>query len=575
MNLLKETASFWTWFYQVIRTFLLVSPWTTLLVILMAAFSRITSLLAFFLPLKVLLLAGSPGVPRYFQFFIEPDQKMGWIIGLIFGAIACYITTIILERLTERFSLAGSEQVLKQARVIPVLTNQQEVAQNYYTKFCQIASDTLFMVVGLLVGLLLNFWVFVFFIGLVAVLFLLTLFLARDVDHVQPARAGVYIRDNLKGYVKVLASVVFLSSFIVLLLPFLLTEYSNILVAILSFLIIRQVLKSQTSIAKEAVSLSEARHEINALIFPDEQFTEKESLEDKAFAQIFYKSSRQRLVEQELGRTMSLFGPLDVVWKDPVIPGIYTFGITVQSNPENNERHFLHQVFPFKQFQKLEHENFLFKHISRSRLKAPRVVTVFFAGPFQCRIIESGHHEHIPASKWPKLQKTLIQHVWSCQPSIELVHAYRSSTLLLHQRLSDNFCLQMQFAVDNDAEKEKLTRFMDNLPLIRERLHKMPLHIHNPDLDRNNVFLAQDNEVLIMTWCRWALEPMGAGMPSSLKENDLAQIIENIGSSRNDVSEDFCLEDVLLASRCHQLEKIIKNKRYKAALVLVDKIHGS
>ena len=574
MNLFKETTSFSKWFFRVMRTVFRVQPLTTLLVIFMAATSRITNVLAMFIPLKVVLLAGSSGVPSYLQFLVPPDQKLPWIIGLAIGAIACYIISLVSDSLADKLSLAGSAHVLRHAQVIPMMNNQQTIAQNYYSKFCRTCADAIFVAAGMAVGFLINFWIFTFITGMMIFLFFVSALLCRSADHLHPGKIAVYTRENLGNYIKLLSSLIFLSSFVFLLVQFMTAEYSNVLMALLAFILIRQTQNVLSSSIKEAAGLYEAKHRIDALVFPNIQFLQKELPEDIAFKKLLHKQARQELAELELGRVLQLDEPpelLDVTWKDTAIPGVTSFSIMLHGNNGNGTKHFQQQVFPPKQFQKLEHESFLFDHIPRRQLKAPKRVALFFTGAFQCQICATGANGQVAAKDWAEIHHSLIRDLWSCRPPDKLVDAYCASTPLLHQCLNEDLLSWLQLAVDTDAEQQKFHRFQENLTSITKRLRELPLYIHNPDLNLNNV-ISLDDDFRIMTWCRWSLEPVGVGMPANIKDEYLAQTIDAMRESRNDIPANFTAEDIKFAANCGELERLIQNKRFKTALNQIDRI---
>ncbi|MFO7803158.1 MAG: hypothetical protein R6V55_12770 [Desulfovermiculus sp.] len=576
MNLFKQSHFFVIWFAQVMRTFLQVHPWTTVGVVAMAAGSRIAYVLATFMPFKVVLLAGSSGVPRYFQFFMAPEHKEIWIVILAVGTVICYITSVVLDALTERLSETGSAKVLQQAEVIPYLNNQQDVARAYYAKFCRISADAVFVGAGVLTGLIVNFSLFLVVIGLISLLFILSAILLKTADHIHPRAAAVYIQNNLGNYIKTLTSVAFLLSFLFLLILFLLFGYANVLGAILSIVIIRQTLTALTSIVKDAVSLGKAQHQINALTFRDVQFQQKENPIEKARRILFNKSAREALVKKELSQLMHLQDNLEVHWLDPVIPGVDCFAIAVQTNHAAEHKHFLQQVFPPKQYQKLEHEHFLFKHIQREAISAPAQISFFHSGQFQCQICDYGAGMPVPKSQWKDVESMLIERIWSCPPPSELVRVYAASTPLLPHRLTDELIAGLEIAVDTREEEQKLRLLNKYVPQMRARLHSMPLYVYNPDFNKNNVVQDPNTDFLIMVWCRWSLEPLGAGMTRStmgqLRRKGLNELLGKVSRSRSDMTEDIVLEDVALAAWCFDLEYMITKKKYKAGLKLLEKI---
>lgn len=572
MNLFKQSRTFVIWFAQVMRTFLQVHPWITAGVVAMAVASRMAYVLATFMPFKVVLLAGSSGVPRYFQFFMAPEHKGAWIIVLAVGTVVCYITSVVLDALTERLSETGSAKVLQEAEVIPFLNKQQDVARGYYAKLCRITADAIFILAGLLAGLIVNYWLFIVVISLICLLFVVSAILLKTSDYIHPKAAAVYIQNNLGNYVKTLTSIAFLISFLFLLILFLVFGYANVLGAILSIVIIRQTLTALTAIVKDAVSLGKAQHQINALTFRDVQFQQKENPIEKTHRELFHKHNRQELVRQELDRVTKPPSKLEVSWMDSSIPGVDTFLIAGQSNPSGDTHYLLQQVFPPKQHQRLDHELFLFQHIPRRQLMAPEQVSLFFAGPFQCQICYYGTGIPVPSAEWPDTELNLIEHIWSCPPPEELVRVYSASTPRLFDRISDEFVQKLDIAVDTDGEKDAMQRFFSQLPKIRKRLQSLPLYVYNPDLNLNNVVCGGENGHLILTWTRWSLEPLGTGISPRMQANGLEGLLAKVRSTRKDVPDYVTTEDLHVAAWCFDLENKIKKKKYKSALQLVGKI---
>jgi hypothetical protein len=572
MNLFKETEKFITWFYRVVLTFFRIRPWTTTGIVAMSAASRITTVLSAFLPLKVVLLAGSEGVPRYFQFFMTPENKNAWLLILAAGAVALYVLTVCLDSMTGRLSRAAGEEILREAETIPILNNQEDTAGNYYARFCRILADVIFVLAAILGGLFVNFWLFMFLPCLVLFFFSVSALFLKTADRVQPAKIAVYIKENLNNYTKTLSTVAFFSGFIFLLIPFIVSDYANILAAILSIIIIRQTLAAQTLIVRNAVWLGKSRHEINALIFKNVQLVPRESPLERAHKELFGKEVRQKIAEGELAKVMGLEGSPAVNWLDPIIPGLDTFIIEVQPKASKETRSLLQQVFPPNQQQKLEHELFLFRHVPRAQLFAPDLISIFFAGPFQCLICDYGAGRAVSNSDWADVEFQLTERIWSCHPPAELIRLYSASAPLLHQRLTDEFVERMEIAVDREEESQRLRSFRRDLPGIREKLHHLPLHIYNPDLSRSNVVYGREGGFLVLNWCRWTLEPIGAGMPHFLRKRNFEPMIGKMRKARNDIPAGLCQRDVLLAAHCFDLENLINRKRYKAAFRLVNAI---
>src|SRR5690606_31206416 len=102
--------------------------------------------------------------------------------------------------------------------------------------------------------------------------FVLSALVMSGPDNVNPGPFRRFIQENLGSYLSVLSSLNFLAGFLVILAPFMVTGFQgNILIAILSILIVRQILTNLAALIKDMAGLSEDRHKINALVFRDHQ----------------------------------------------------------------------------------------------------------------------------------------------------------------------------------------------------------------------------------------------------------------------------------------------------------------
>jgi hypothetical protein len=291
MNLFHEIMVLSVWLAKVIDIFLRVRPGTTLVVISTSAVARVTRLLAFFLPLKVILLAASDGVPRYF-FFIDPDDKLGWILGLSISTFVLYGITLALEALANRLSEDASSTVMQGAKEMMVLNNQGFVAQSCCGRVCRVSANLLFVAMASGVLALLNLWLLLLIAGLIALQFVLTSRVIGGDTESNASPWNLYITEKLGNYLRILLSVNFLSGFVVILIPFLISNSGNILVAILSFLVLRQLLESLLQITNDAVRLGKDKHRINPLVFRGIPLEMPEHRTNRALRQLFVKAGR-------------------------------------------------------------------------------------------------------------------------------------------------------------------------------------------------------------------------------------------------------------------------------------------
>lgn len=561
MNLVRETRSFWAWLYAVMRAFLAIRPVSTLTVVAASGIARVTNLLAFFLPLKAILLAGSPGIPRYFP-FIDPDQKVVWIVGLAAAALVSYALTLAFDFLARRLSEGASSEVIQGANELVVLDDQETVAQRYYAAFCQICANLLFVVLGAAALAVLSPWLLLVLSALVVGQYLSSAW-ALSGDDVNPGPMKLYLEERSGSYLQILSSANFLAGFVVLLVPFLAGAGGNILIAILAVIVLRQLLTSLTAIATDATRLVKDRHRIDALVFREARLEKPEQRTSRNLREVFSKTSRQGR-GAELLSAAGVQGRVDARWQDSSNPGIKTLLLVVDGGAEGHERCFQQQIFSKGSLHQLHNEEHLFRYVPRGRLHAPEVLIRFSEGPFECQICRYGAGRTIPEKEWRAWKLNILENAWAQQPPAALLSAYVASRPLLHQRLGDELVERLAVAVDTEEEAQTLDNLCSAMPHVRERLQALPLYVYNPDLAPANTVLAGD-DVLVMHWGRWSLEPLGAGRRDQSEQGRLIELLPRLRSLRSDLGT-LDADDIRFAGLCQRLEFQIQGELYKGAL---------
>jgi hypothetical protein len=564
MNLLREHNQFWFWTARIIRQFMRVRPGATALVIASTGIASVTKLLALFMPLKVILLAGSPGVPRYFP-FIAPDQKIHWIIGLTIGAFIAYGLTLALEAVAARWSRDAGREILQGANQMSLHAMQEEQVKQAFGDFSGVIAAVLFATLGALLLAWINPALLVFLVTALLALFALTTWVLRG-DAVPPPAIKAWVEKHTSPYLSLLSSLTFLGGFLVILAPFVLGEGGNTLLALLGIILTRQMLSSLKRMTKDAISLQATRNRIDAFVFRRVNLRDDEQKAAAAtLHSVFAKNRRQLRSRDELNQAMPPKGELKVYWADSSLSGAKTLHLVEHDTHGHPTRRFQQQIFPPRQADQLDNETFLFQHVARERLKAPEVYGRFEEADFRCQICAYGDGAPVGAKEWPEIRNTLLDQVWSYVPTKNLVRSYRNSRPLLYERLTPALSKRLEIATDSPEEEELLSRWLEHLPVIQEKLKEQPLALHNPDLNRMNV-VSTGNDHLIMAWGRWSLEPLGAAMFLAGLSGEGEARLEALRPLRPDVRNRDWAGDLQLAALCQQWERQMNSEQYKAAL---------
>lgn len=567
MNLGSSTVNTISWANSVLGEFIRVRPWTTISVLFTAALGRIFNLAAFFLPLKVILLVGSEGVPRYFQGFIQPEDRDAWIIAIAVAAILSYVFYLMLERLSVIASESASQDVLKGANVLTIFNTQDDIARDAYSKICSIYSSLLFVLVIGAIGAWFNPWFFLVVLALIVLEYLLTSFFVRGSElHTKGTIKG-YVIFNLGGYLQILSSVTFLASFMYMLLAFLEGQMTNILIAILSILIARQSLGALAVSIKQLADLKRTEQRINTLVFRHEKLKKQAPGELVALAHYFVEQNPLKVLAQLAHSNRVDVSLHSIEWGDPKVQGIYNFSVYSNATEEGALARSELQVFSPSRTQLRRNEELLFSYLDRKVLAAPPLKLKGDLPPFSIQLVGENIGRSMPKRGWPEVFKELLFRIKGLQPPQGLVDAYAMSKPLLGDRINSELLSRLEVAVQNDGDRQLLDASYAMLEEIQSRLSALPLCIDNPDLTRGKVVSdGKEEEKRIMNWGRWELAPLGAGELDMANSVDPGELLAHVRSVRTDVDPSVTDADLELAARCSELEIHTSRKHLQKSL---------
>lgn len=545
-------------------------PLTTLTVIAMSALSRVTNVLAFFLPLKVILLAGSQGTPRDLGLAIGPVDKMDWIILLSVAAVACYVSTLLFDAISGRLAESASADILGASK-LALAGKQRTQARGAYSKLTQAAAGIAFGAVGLAALAFINTLLFAALLTLFAAEFAFTALVLTGWRAAYPGRLQSFIRDNLDDYLNILSSVNFLASFFLILAPFLFGQEGNILLAVLSVLLIRRALPELETAIRIVTQLYKNRHTVEPLIFPRRRFRVSETPESLLVRELFDKDSREVLVQKQLAPLLPGLSGFEACWQDLPARDIYTFVVSGRATDVRRE-YFQLQAFSERQVHLLRSEEFLFTHAQRDELRAPRVVSRFAVSSFECQVCEYGGGEELLFRQYRGMVAKLFEDIWSFAPPEKLVTAFNAAHDMLPGRLIPDLLERLVVAIDSAAEAAALDSLRSRLPDVRARLERLPVHVFNPDINKANLAEIRPGEFRAMTWTRWAIEPMGVGIPKELARGALPELVKQVNLRRRGLERELTLQDLEFADLCWNFERAIERDQYKSALESAAKI---
>ncbi|RLK48378.1 hypothetical protein DFR31_2257 [Alkalispirillum mobile] len=565
MNLLDQTKQFAAWFTRLNKACLTNQPAWFLISVFSTVVSDTAKLLAFILPLKVVLLAGSEGVPRYFEFFIDSAFKDNWILGLSIAAILCYILHLGLDTLVERMAHAGGHSVASSANKLALVRGQEEIAKKYFSRVTSLSASTIFLFLALS-GIAVMRPDLITPLGFVSLLLfcITTGWLALERD-----RQPTWIQRNTKLYSSIITSSIFLAGFLFIVYPYTLGTGPNILFSLVAIVLLKRGTKTLNKIIIGSVGLTADRPFIDPLMFRSGKIpSTKDVPAESALRDLFQKRQRETNVREHLPEQYDDYS-LDVRWDDNRLRGIYSLRIIatppcLEEKPQLLRGH----IFSPQRRHLMEREDYLFQHVPRDALLAASPVTSFQVEDFTCHIIDYETGKRYSPRRWNKAAIGILGQLWSVEPPKALIKAYKLSHPMLWHRLTTSLINRTRIAAETVNEEQTLDQFLNDLEATYEKLLNMPLYLDNSDLHRGNVVqrTLHNAQCTILFWGRWSVEPIGYCLPRQYAREELGLALEHAKQTRRRIPDSFSMNDLLWVNSLAAIEKAINRENYRAAL---------
>ncbi|MEW5251335.1 hypothetical protein [Microbulbifer discodermiae] len=573
MSLLEQTSCFISWYWHVFNSFWRIKPGVSVFLICSVLIERCCNILAFVLPLKIVLLASSDSVPSYLQGFVPLESKPGWIISLSVAAFVFFLVGIVLNIVSERLAKTGGNEVVMVINEISVTNSQAIKAKSYYSTVCAIISNGAFAFLGLFAIFILNgnlfFVVTLSFLGI----YLLTAWTMRGDGSAGRSWLGGVIIDDVSGYLDLWAYGVFIAGFLTVLIPFLKGASPSIIFSVLSIIILRHLINAAFSAVKSSVKLWRWKESVDLLVFRNVHPTNQNSSIRADLQEFLSADNRELILKENIGVAVPNIDSLALIWEDSPLK---TFNSLILSGSNSGDRRFLIHMFAEKRAHLLRNEQYLFRHMERSKLGALSELLTFNKGEFSCQVLDMCMGDRLESGKtWNEINLLIIRQHWACAPPTKLVSDYSGSHPLMYQRFTRCFFAPLEVAINGEQDKKLFTQFLELLPAMCKFLQRHPLYVHNPEINFQTVFrigYGGCGEYAVETWGKWALEPVGYRLPSGYTSAQLEESVNYVVAARRDVPREFCAENILLISKMATLESLVQVQKFSAGLDLIASI---
>src|SRR5690554_4394917 len=556
------------WSAAVLRKFFRFVPLPTLSVVALTLVSQFSKLLAFFLPLKVIILIGSTGIPRYFPPSWAAYDRDVLVIALSLVTLVFYCTYLLAERLLEVMAEKGAAGIVVRSRKLVLFSNQDEVASQAYRKLAAgLATGVLAGLLGALFAVLYPAFLSVMVAYVLGVSLVLSLAAQR-----QP-KWRTKLQENANSLVGLLSGAGFLLLFAFMVLDFLLWEGVGFMVAIISLLLSRQLLGRLESVIKDALWLHGKRLQINAIFFTGHRLEKApENPRHRKLWELLTLCERpERLMPllERLGvEPLTADSTLSCHWRQSGLTDILAFDVELRV-PGRDPQALLLKVFGSRHRKAALNEADLLASATGRALPAPELLGVEQMDGFDVHLFRLRPGMSDGRAGPVRRSTERLARCWLVEPGRHLVARYCRSHPFLHQRLSSRMLPRLAAVAADPAQLNAIDQLTHRFDTLLAELNALPLAVINPGVPRELTLVADSGELLLAHWGSWALEPIGADFPIGKGWEERLRRVVAVAARQREALRAVPLERLRLCACCSAFETAYNKQKYADAIALI------
>jgi len=548
------------------------SPSHLVLAVPMFVISQVALLLSLMLPLKVIIMLGSDGVPRYFQFFMTEETRDTWIYISAAATVVMFLLYILTGWAVTRIARSGAQKVLEKSNKIALFDGQDRFAEDIFERVTGSLGTLGMAVAGIALGFLIE-WRLMIFV-LISILLEFALFSAYWDRLSAPDKASE--RERLVA--KRTAVLQNLSTFNVLLvfagLVYLLytDPTMNFVAGVLLFLLARQILIRSVRLVVDASFFRNNFDRIKALAHPKRNIQQGRMTERQRFEAMLMPAERAHLlefVEQKVGIPIA---DRRWTWCDTKIKGSKSKAV-LQSPPSGVYNDELYLKFTMREGDAgLAREVMYYKSDSAKVLRLSRSFVHTGAAFGRGYLLLRSRPSHpCPRSVARKMALTVRERLWSHCPDRQLTEQLLKSFPPLGERITNERIARLRLACKDRTDISMVEGFIIQIPEVQKLLNSLPHALCVNSLSEKDCFrIDSEDNPMIVSWENIGIEPIGADLKlAELEHKDVFYKYQKAMKERGSESDLSPSRTFAVTVYTAQVDSLIEKSSYAAALALL------
>jgi hypothetical protein len=552
------------WSYSLGKKFLRTAPLHTTSVQFLYIFSQLLLLLAFFLPIKAVIVLGSGSIPSYFPEQLKAYSLDAVVIWLSISALFSFAAHLAFELAATKITANGARLLISRTKKIVLFDNQDSIAIHAYSRFTRGLSELLFFFMS--GAILCLVYPLVFTLVTASTLLFYT---AACLAYRFSTRLRRALINHYQAILNAVSGFVFLTIFFGVIGDFLYFTPPSAFVAMLSLLLVRQALQRLVGFVIKWIMLRSQHLRVSALFFHNQPLVLLQNQANESIHSLFSPEQREQWIPEIL---TSLFnGPFtvtDVRNFQLGHPDIYCY--EVHCKTDLVEQAFIIKLFDASRTYPASQEHALITQFKN--LPCPPLKKTGALNDVSYHIFEWSQINKLAGREYTLSTLELLGSLMKLTPPKALLNKYERSKSYLEDRLNTEMLDHLKLYAITSEDQEKIRLLADNLEIIKRHLSKLPRQLIALDTNTDTLVKNENGELSLLHWGNWILEPAGTYWPLNdhAKLLDVTREVLDVRADAQDLSGD----GTVLASFMFSFERHINRRDYHAALSLIPDILG-
>ncbi len=547
INYLLKTILFWI--YNLSKQIFLLIKKNICLSTIASLISDISILIAFLLPLKIILLMGSTHTLSSLPFFAKSLSKESFILILSVISILFYLIHLSGQYIVSKNIKQGVDVLSNQKNKPILFNNQNTIYSLVIERITRILSSLIFI---LLSYILLDIIYPEIFIFLIFYIFIIWIFFY--IIYSLNIKYYFKLTKNINNTIKIIGGIGFLLTFVFIIIDHLYFNAKNSLILmIIAFMITKQVTNNYARIIIDIASIYRYKDKIDMLFF--NLHPSKITIDDnEIFWNLCKKENRTEWVSNTLRKYIDIEKKdiVNIDWYPLEITNIVAFEVTIESIKKDR-----YIIKLFNQKRELMSNNEADILLSSTTIPALPLIAITTVENYSCHIFKVEDREMILLSEVNDIEMILREDLLNIELSGDLLDIYRKKHIYIWDKLNKEFINRLKI-IANKNNEIYIEYFEDKLPIIENILKKLPLRLVNDFSKSANILYNYSSKPVLLNWGNYAIEPLGAGWPNSKEYIEKLEII--IKNSK--LEDTISINDIKLSLFTFELLKMYEKQLY-------------